>query len=832
MAKNLLIVESPAKAKTIERYLGKDFKVKSSYGHIRDLDKGNKGVNVEKGFDPKYVISPEKKKVVKELKDAMKSSQEVWLATDEDREGEAISWHLCEVLGLDLNDTKRIVFREITKPAIQKAVQNPRRVDINLVNAQQARRVLDRLVGFELSEVLWRKVKHSLSAGRVQSVTVKLIAEREREIQKFKSKPYYRIQAVFEVANNSGQLVKLKSERSDRIDSFEEADDFVNKCVNAEYSIQDIRVKPLKRSPAAPFTTSTLQQDASRKLGFSVNRTMSTAQRLYEQGFITYMRTDSTSMSQIALGATADTIRSKYGENYVQTRQFKPKNSNAQEAHEAIRPTSIEKEIVSENRDQQRLYDLIRKRTLASQMANAVLEKTTVDIGISTLKGEKLTAEGEVLKFDGFLKVYIEGKDDDGDSESKGILPPLKIGQKLDLDILNGIERFTRPPARFTEAGLVKKLEELGIGRPSTYAPTITKIMEEKRGYVTKESREGSQRSYKVITLKDNHVSQQVESEISGTTSNRLYASDLGMLVTDFLEDHFSQIMQYGFTASIEDDFDIIASGKKQWKNMLNGFYGEFHNTVEKTLESAERAKGRRDLGIDPSTGLKVLVQMTRYGPVIQIGDREELPEGEKPKFANLKPGQSMETISFEEAMDLFQLPKTVGEYESKEVIIGQGRFGPYVKFDDKFVSLPKNVDPLSIELDVAIGLIEEKRKEDAPIGTYKNKPITKGEGRFGPFLKWEGLFVNVPKRYDFQNISMDDAHELIGKKIEKEANRFVHQWPEEKIAIENGRWGPFIRFKKKSITLPKGKDGKRMTSDEAKELKLEDVKKIIAEKG
>ena len=831
MPKNLLIVESPAKAKTIEKYLGKDFRVKSSLGHIRDLDKGNKGVNVEKGFEPKYVVSPEKKKIVKELKEAMKSAEEVWLATDEDREGEAISWHLCQVLGLDLETTKRIVFREITKSAIQRALQSPRIVDINLVNAQQARRVLDRLVGFELSEILWRKVKHSLSAGRVQSVAVKLIAEREREIQKFESTPYFKIQADFNVKNKQGNLVKLKSELSERIDTLSSAEDFINKCVGGEYQIQDIQVKPLKRNPAPPFTTSTLQQDASRKLGFSVNRTMSTAQQLYEQGFITYMRTDSTSLSQLALGTAADVITSTYGDKYLKTRQFKPKSSSAQEAHEAIRPTFIENEVVSSNRDQQRLYELVRKRTLASQMASAEIEKTTVDIDISTIADAQLRAEGEVLKFDGFLKVYMESRDDDGESETKGILPPLTIGQKLDLDELRGIERYTRPPVRYTEASLVKKLEELGIGRPSTYAPTITKIMEEKRGYVTKESREGTHRNYIVITLRNNAVSKTKESEITGAASNRLYATDLGMLVTDFLEEHFSQIMQYDFTAHMENDIDIIASGEKEWKNMIAGFYGGFHETVEKTLESANRAKGRRDLGIDPKTGYKVLVQMTRYGPVVQIGDREELPDGEKPNFANLKPGQSMETVTFEEAIKLFQLPKSVGEYEGKEVIIGQGRYGPYVKYDEKFISLSQGMDPLSVLLDEAIALIEEKRKEDAPMGTYKGKPITKGKGRFGPFLKWDSIFVNVPKRYDFPNISIENAHELIAKKIEKEANRYIHQWPEEHIAIENGRWGPFICNKKKTIPLPKGKDGKKMTPEEAKELKLEDVKKMIAAK-
>ena len=832
MPKNLLIVESPAKAKTIEKYLGKDFKVKSSYGHIRDLDKGKNGIDIENGFEPNYIVSPEKKKVVKELKSAMKAVDEVWLATDEDREGEAISWHLCKVLGLDPLTTKRIVFREITKSAIQQAITTPRLVDQNLVNAQQARRILDRLVGFELSEILWRKVKHSLSAGRVQSVAVKLIAEREREIQKFESSPYYKIQADFNVKNRQGNNVILKSELSDRIDTQANAEDFVKKCVDAEYSIVDIKVKPLKRNPAPPFTTSTLQQDASRKLGFSVNRTMSNAQRLYEQGFITYMRTDSTSLSSMALGTAADVIKANYGEEYLKTRQYKTKKKDAQEAHEAIRPTFIDREMVTSDRDQQRLYDLIRKRTLASQMASAEIEKTTVDIKISTIPESRLKAEGEVLKFDGFLKVYMESKDDDSESEAKGILPPLTVGQILDLDLLYGIERFTRPPSRFTEASLVKKLEELGIGRPSTYAPTITKIMEAKRGYVTKESREGTSRSYNVIKLKDGQVNISKQSEVTGVFSNRLFASDLGMLVTDFLDEHFADIMQYNFTANIEDDFDLIAAGSKEWKSMLDGFYSGFHKNVEKAMEGAARAKGRRELGLDPETGYKVLVQMTRYGPVVQIGDREEVKEGEKPRFASLQRGQSMETVTYEEAMELFKLPKNIGEYEGREVVIGLGRFGPYVKYDEKFVSLPRGKDPMELTLEEAIVLIEDKRKEDAPVGTYKGIPYTKGKGRFGPYLKYDSFFVNVPKRYDFDNLSSEEANELIENKIQKEANRFVQQWPAEKIAIENGRWGPFIRVKKKSIPIPKDKNGNRMTSEQAKELKLEEVKKIIAGSG
>ncbi len=829
MAKNLLIVESPAKAKTIEKYLGKDFKVKSSYGHIRDLDKGSKGISIENDFEPHYVVSPEKKKVVKELRSEIKKATEVWLATDEDREGEAISWHLCEELGLSLDDTKRIVFREITKPAVQKAIQNPRRVDRNLVDAQQARRILDRLVGFELSGVLWRKVKNKLSAGRVQSVAVKLIVEKEREIKSFESIAYFKVTAEFDVTDANGFTAKLKAELSDRLTSEKEARAFLEGCKNASYKIKNIEVKPALRKPAAPFTTSTLQQEASRKLGFSVNRTMSNAQRLYEQGFITYMRTDSTALSNTAIEALAEAIKSNYGDEYLKTRQYKSKNANAQEAHEAIRPTYVDRPQVTNNRDQQRLYELIWKRTIACQMANAKLEKTTVQIGISTHPDRILKAQGEVLKFDGFLKVYMESDDDDDDDaeDTKGILPPLSVNQVLDLDYIKATERFTRPASRYTEAGLVKKLEELGIGRPSTYAPTISKIMEEARGYVTKESREGKLRKYVELTLKDQSIAEQKHEEITGTTSNRLYPTDMGMVVTDFLDEHFDEIMNYGFTAEMEERFDRIAGGKEEWKGMIREFYGPFHSDVTETLETAERAKGRRDLGIDPESGHTVMVQLTRYGPVIQIGTVEEVGEEGKPKFANLRPGQSMETIEYEEAMKLFELPKTLGEFEKKEVIIGAGRYGPYVKYDGKFVSLPKGADAMKINLEEAIELIQAKQKEDAPVATYDEKPVTKGKGRFGPYIKWNDLFINVPKRYDFENLTIEEINELVKAKIEKEANRYIKQWPEEGIAIENGRWGPFFRIKRKSVKIPKV-DDKKLEKEDLEKLTLDEVKKMI----
>ncbi len=828
MSKKLLIVESPAKAKTIEKYLGKDFKVKSSFGHIRDLEKGTKGVDIENNFEPSYIVSPEKRKVVKELKEWVSKVEEVWLATDEDREGEAISWHLCKELGLDEHKTKRIVFREITKPAIQAAIEKPRTVDLNLVNAQQARRILDRLVGFELSETLWRKVKNKLSAGRVQSVAVKLIVEKEREIQKFAVDNYYKVVAAFEVDNGSGTKVELRAELQNRIENIKNAESFLNKSKGSNYLISNIEIKPLVRKPAPPFTTSTLQQEASRKLGFSVNRTMSTAQRLYEQGFISYMRTDSNNLSELAIESIEEQIKKVYGKQYSEPRRYKSKNSNAQEAHEAIRPTYIENQNEGSDRDQEKLYELIWKRTIASQMANAQIEKTEVKIVSSNISDADFRASGEVLKFDGFLKVYLESEDDEEEGEVKGLLPPLHRGQNLNLKELQAVEKFTRPPARYTEAGLVKKLEELGIGRPSTYAPTISKIMETERGYVTKESREGEERVYQYFSMVKDQISREEKTEITGATTNRLYPSDIGMIVTDFLEEHFGPIIEYGFTADIEGQFDIIAEGGKEWKEMLAKFYGPFHETVENTLANAERAKGKRELGIDPVTGHTVLVQITRFGPVVQIGTREEVGEDNKPQFANLSPGQSMETISFEEAMELFKLPRILGVYKGEELSINSGRFGPYIKYGDKkFVSLPRGADPMSTTKEEALKLVSEKEKEDAPIGTYKGLDITKGKGRFGPFVKWDKYFVNVPKRIDFDTISVKQAHELIEAKIEKEANRYIQNWPDESISIENARWGPVVKFGKKFIKIPKN-DGNQLSEEDLKEIDLEEVKKWI----
>lgn len=827
MSKNLLIVESPAKAKTIEKILGKDFTVKSSYGHIRDLLKNNKAVDIEKGFEPIYEVTPDKKKVVKELKDWVKKVDDVWLATDEDREGEAISWHLCEVLGLDPATTKRIVFREITAPAIKNAITKPRLVDINLVNAQQARRILDRLVGFELSELLWKKVKGGLSAGRVQSVAVRLVVDREREIQQFDSTPFYRINAIFEVKNEQGRLVELKAELPGRFDEEKDAQRFLEQCIPATYQIDDIEKRPLKRKPAAPFTTSTLQQEASRKLGFNVKRTMATAQRLYEAGFITYMRTDSTALSDTAIAAIAQEIRSSYGEEYLETRRYKSKG-NTQEAHEAIRPTYLDRKQVPGDSDQQRLYELIWKRSVASQMADAQLEKTIAKIGISTLPKDQLQAEGEVLKFEGFLKVYLESSDDDDEQETKGMLPPLKVGQSLPLKNMTGTQRYTRPPARYTEASLVSKLEELGIGRPSTYAPTISKIMEEARGYVIKENRDGEERAFQVLTLEKGAIRKETRTEQTGAIKNRLVPTDMGMIVTDFLYEHFDDIMDFSFTADIEKEFDHISEGKTDWVKMLQSFYGPFHQTVEDTLESADRASGERILGKDPASGRTVLVRMSRLGkPVIQIGKPDELEEGEKPRYANLRPGQPMEMVELEEALELFKFPKTLGEFEGEEVSVGVGRYGPYVKHGELFVSLTKNDDPLEVSLERAIELVQEKRKADAPLGTYKGVPFTKGKGRFGPFIKWDKLYVNIPARYNPDTISPNEMIELIQSKLEKEANRYILQWEEEGIAVENGRWGPFIRFGKNNIKIPR-ENGAKISAEDAAQLSLEEVKKMI----
>ena len=813
MAKNLLIVESPAKAKTIEKILGADFMVKSCYGHIRDLAKKEMGVDINNNFAPTYIISEDKEQVVKELQKLAKNA-EVWLATDEDREGEAISWHLCEVLGLDMNKTKRIVFNEITAPAIKNAVANPRKLDQNLFYAQQARRVLDRVVGFELSPVLWKKLgRRTLSAGRVQSVAVRLVVEREREINNFNAESFYKVVAYFISDNKT-----FKAELSEKLKEEKDAQKFLEEVKDAIFKVADVQVKPTQKGPAAPFTTSTLQQEASRKLGFSVSRTMSVAQKLYEAGKITYMRTDSPNLSDTALNSIQAYINKEFGKDYSNRKQYASKNSNAQEAHEGIRPTYIENTNEGSNRDEERLYDLIWKRTIASQMSNARLEKTIAKIDISTRK-EKFNAEGEVLKFDGFLKVYIEGTDDE-DTEESGMLPPLTVGQNLIYKNIEARQRFTQPPSRYTEASLIKKLEELGIGRPSTYAPTISTI--QNREYVIKGEAEGKPRSYQKIELSaKKEITKETFSENTGSLKGKLLPTDIGSLVTDYLMENFTRVMDYSFTAEMEKDFDEIAEGHKDWAKALKQFYGPFHKEIEASAESTEYVTGERILGIDPESGRQVSVRLGRFGPMIQLGVAEE---EEKPRYAKLKASQSIETITFEEAMELFKLPLTLGTYEGQEVSVNIGRFGPYVKFGEAFISLPKGEEPTDVTLERAIEVIKSKQVEDAPIGYYQGKPITKGKGRFGPFIKWDGLFINIPARYKFDTINETECADLIEKKIEKEANRFILNFPEQKISVENGRWGPFIKFNKKMLKLT----GKKYTPEEAALLTLEDVKKMI----
>jgi len=763
MAKNLLIVESPAKAKTIEKILGEDFEVKSCYGHIRDLEKGDMGIDIKNNYAPRYIVPEDKQKVVKELKSIARKSGEVWLATDEDREGEAISWHLCEVLGLDPVTTKRIVFHEITKPAIQSAVTKPRTVDMNLVNAQQARRILDRIVGFELSPVLWRKMsmKNNLSAGRVQSVAVRIIAEREREINAFTPVSSFKIEALFTAKDVAGKQVTFSAEGKKQA-SAENAEAFLNGCKGADYTVTDIQVKPGKKTPAAPFTTSTLQQEASRKLGYSVSRTMLLAQKLYESGKITYMRTDSVNLSETAMEAITAQIDSQYGKKYIQARKYKNKNESAQEAHEAIRPTYMDSMTV-EDADCRRLYELIWKRTMASQMADAELEKTIAKIQVSTNK-EELTASGEVLKFDGFLKVYMEDRDEDEISEEdgqEGMLPPLSVQQKLPLKEMRAIERFTRPQPRYTEASLVKKLEELGIGRPSTYAPTISTIL--KRGYVEKRDKEGVKRDLRIFRLKDNTVEKLMEQENTGAEKSKLFPTDLGLVVTDFLKQYFDDIMDYHFTARIEEEFDEVAQGRIQWNKMIDDFYNPFKKDVDNTIEKAERIKGERELGIEPASGKKVIARMGRYGPMVQIGD---VNDEEKPRFAKLKNTQSIETISYDEAMELFRLPRNLGQFEDSDVVVNIGRFGPYIAHDKKFYSLGKEYDPYSITFDEATPLVVEKRaaKEQRTIKVFEKEKIQVLRGPYGPYIKQGLRNYKLPKekQENAADLSLEEVKAII----------------------------------------------------------------------
>ena len=811
MAKNLVIVESPAKARTIARFLGSDYAVESSFGHIVDLPSNEIGVDVENDFTPKYIIDDDKKAIVKKLKEAAKKAEMIWLASDEDREGEAISWHLAETLKLDKDKTRRIVFNSITKKAIQRAIENPRDINYDLVNAQQARRVLDRLVGYEVSPVLWKKIRPGLSAGRVQSVAVRLIVEREREIEAFEPKASYRIMAEFRTADNkvfSARLTKTFETR-------EEAESFLEKNIDASFAVANLEKKPAKKSPSAPFTTSTLQQEASRKLGYSVSRTMQVAQRLYEAGLITYMRTDSVNLSGEAIQAAKNAITELYGENYSNVRNYTGKSKGAQEAHEAIRPTDLARQNPEVERDQARLYELIWKRTIASQMSDAQLERTQVAVSC-TKHEERFNAQGEVITFDGFLKVYLEGKDDEeAAEEQQGMLPALNVGQEVVNNFIQATQRFTRAPYRYTEATLVKKLEELGIGRPSTYAPTISTI--QNRGYIEKGTVDGHERKYTQLRLEGDTISENTLSEQIGSDKGKLVPTDIGMIVNDFLVAHFATILDYNFTARVEKDFDEIAEGSEDWQEMMRSFYKDFHPNVLEVEENAERASGERVLGKDPKSGRQVAVRLGRFGPMVQIGT---VDEEEKPLFASLLPDQSLNTITYDEAMALFELPRKLGSYNDEEVEANVGRYGPYVRYGKKFVALDKGESVFDVDMDRAIELIVAKEKADAPIAIYEGKEVTKGKGRFGPFIKWDGMFINVNKKYDFDNLSQSDITELIELKKQKEIEKLVQEWPEEGIKIEKARWGRHTLSQGKiKVELTKDVDVKAMSLDEAKQL-------------
>ena len=852
MSKNLVIVESPAKAKTIEGYLGKDFTVKSSFGHVRDLPKDGLAVDVTNGFRPSYEISPDKKKLVSELKSLAKLAEEVWLATDDDREGEAISWHLKEALGLRDN-TKRIVFREITKNAIQNAIKSPRTIDVDLVNAQQARRVLDRLVGYELSPVLWRKIKGGsagLSAGRVQSVALRLVVEREREIDKHSAKSSFKVTAQFIVDGNK----VLNAELPKNFATSGEARKFLEACIGATFTIKNLETRPAKKSPAPPFTTSTLQQEASRKLSYSVDRTMRLAQNLYEAGKISYMRTDSTNLSEEAIGKAKAEIETEFGPKYVQTRQFKTKNESAQEAHEAIRPTNFNDRNAGADRDQKRLYELIWKRAIASQMADAQLERTTVTIGIRFTNNpqqeelnidvfgddyapskqpelaqtpspptaafpNELIAQGEVIKFDGFLRVYLESKDDEDDEDAKGMLPPLRVGQDLNLGQMKATEKFTRPQPRYAEASLVKKLEEMGIGRPSTYAPTISTIVN--RGYVIKQDKPGQERKFIEYTLQRNQISETSGKETFGSEKAKLFPTNTGIVVNDFLVEYFPDIVDYKFTATVEKDFDEIADGRMNWQKMLEGFYGDFHKNIEDIQGSSVVSfkTGARELGIDPRTGKKVSARLGKYGAYAQIG---ESTDDEKPQYANLRDGQLIETISLQDALDLFSLPREVGFYEDKAMTIGIGKFGPYVKHDDKYVSLTREDDPYSIDADRAIQLIQQKRAESVSesLGEYEGKLVTTGKGRFGPYVKFEDKYISIPRNESLAELTLNRAIELIEAKRQAEANKYIKEFPENPaVKVVNGQYGPYLAVGKRNVKIPKDVDPASLTLDDCLKL-------------
>ncbi|MCJ8154430.1 type I DNA topoisomerase [Chryseobacterium sp. SSA4.19] len=819
MSKNLVIVESPAKAKTIQKYLGKDFDVKSSFGHIRDLPKKGMGIDLAT-FSPDYEVSADKKKLVTELKAAVKKADMVWLASDEDREGEAIAWHLSDELKLKPENRKRIVFHEITKNAILKAIDNPRDIDQNLVNAQQARRVLDRIVGFEMSPVLWKKVKPGLSAGRVQSVAVRLIVEREKEIREFVAKASFRLEGVF--LNDAQQEIAAKLKKD--FNKEEEAEKFLELAKATEFKVLNVETKPGTRSASAPFTTSTLQQEASSRLGYNVTNTMRIAQRLYEEGYITYMRTDSVNLSREAIEGARNQITSEYGAEYSAPRNYTTKSASAQEAHEAIRPTDFSVKSIGDVQ-LNKLYQLIYRRTLASQMANAKIEKTVIEIGNARLP-QNFEAQGEVIIFDGFLKAYgiVKAEDDDEENNEK-LLPKVKVGEVLDYKKITATEKFTRPSARYTEAGLVRKLEELGIGRPSTYAPTIQTI--QNREYVDKREIEPQIREVVKMSLVKDKIKKEVVEEKFGGDKNKFVPTDTGEVVSDFLTDNFKEILDYGFTARVEESFDEIANGDQKWKEMMTDFYSKFHPRIEDVEENAERATGERFLGVDPKTGKNVHARIGRFGAMIQVGETDD---EEKPIFASLMTGQNIATITFEEAMELFKLPFDLNEVDGQPVSVGVGRFGPYVKWGETFISIPKGEDPLSVDQKRAEEIINEKKLADAPIAAYKGDPVTKGTGRFGPFIKYKDLFINVPKRYNFDYLSQSDIDELIDAKLEKEANRYIQQWEKEKISIENGRWGPFLKFGKAMFKIPKKKDDTKYDAEELKEVSLEEVKKWITD--
>ncbi|UOU99632.1 type I DNA topoisomerase [Chryseobacterium daecheongense] len=819
MSKNLVIVESPAKAKTIQKYLGKDFEVKSSFGHIRDLPKKGMGIDLAT-FNPDYEVSADKKKLVTELKAAVKKADMVWLASDEDREGEAIAWHLADELKLKPENRRRIVFHEITKNAILKAIDNPRDIDQNLVNAQQARRVLDRIVGFEMSPVLWKKVKPGLSAGRVQSVAVRLIVEREKEIREFVPKASFKVDGIFLNKNEQEIAAKLKKD----FEKEEQAEQFLELAKTTEFKVLNVETKPGTRSASAPFTTSTLQQEASSRLGYNVTTTMRLAQTLYEEGHITYMRTDSVNLSQEAIEGAKKQIQSEYGAEYSAPRNYTTKSASAQEAHEAIRPTDFSVKSIGDNQ-LNRLYQLIYRRTLASQMANAKIEKTVIEIGNPSLP-QQFEAQGEVIIFDGFLKAYgiVKTEDDDEESNEK-LLPKVTVGEVLNYKTIIAAEKFTRPSARYTEAGLVRKLEELGIGRPSTYAPTIQTI--QNREYVDKREIEPQTREVLKMSLAKGIIKKAILEEKFGGDKNKFVPTDIGEVVNDFLTDNFKEILDYGFTARVEEGFDEIANGEQKWKEMMTDFYSKFHPRIEDVEENANRATGDRLLGIDPKTGKNVHARIGRFGAMIQIGETDD---EEKPVFASLMAGQNIATITLEEALELFKLPFDLNDFEGQPVSVGVGRFGPYVKWGETFISIPKGEDPLSVNQQRAEEIINEKKKADAPIATFKGEPVTKGTGRFGPFIKYKDIFVNVPKKYNFENLSQSDINELIEAKLEKEANRYIQQWEKEKISIENGRWGPFIKFGKGMFKIPKKSDDTKYAAEELKEVSLDEVKKWITD--